>query len=63
MAEDGKKSLSFRQSKGDNSTITHDTLMKLHVHNHIMVIYIQYKFHEIPSVAYRIMADDDLMTT
>ena len=31
MAEDGEKSLKFRQSKGENYFITHDTLMKLHV--------------------------------
>ena len=58
MAEDGKKSLKFRQSKGDNSIITHDTLKQLHVHNLIMVIYIQYKFHEIPSIGYLVMAED-----
>ena len=46
MAEDRKKkSLKFGQSKGDNSSITHDTLRKLNVHNHTMVIYIQYKFN------------------
>ena len=56
MAEDGKKSLKFRQSKGNNSSITDDTLMKLHMHNHTMVIYIQYKFHEIPSAGYLVMA-------
>ena len=32
--------------------------MKLHVHNHIMVIYIQYKFFEIPSVCFLVMAED-----
>ena len=31
--------------------------MKGHVHNDTMVIYIQYKFHEIPSIAYKVMAD------
>ena len=44
MAED-RKSLKFWQSMGNNSSITDDTQMKLHVHN-TMVIYIQYKFHE-----------------
>ena len=32
--------------------------MKLHVHNHTMVIYIRYKFHEIPSIAYTDIAED-----
>ena len=32
--------------------------MKLHVHNHIMAIYIQYTFPEIPSIAYKVMAGD-----
>ena len=41
MAEDGKKSLKFRQSKGNNSSITDDTLMKLKVHNNTMVMFIQ----------------------
>ena len=31
-------------SKGHNSSITAGTLMKLHVHSHTMVIYIQYIF-------------------
>ena len=29
-----------------NSSITDDTLMKLHVHNHTLVIYILYKFQK-----------------
>ena len=32
--------------------------MKVLVHNHTIVIYIQYKFHEIPSIAYKVMTDD-----
>ena len=36
MAEDGK-TLKFRQSKSNNSTITNDTRILLHVHNLIMV--------------------------
>ena len=32
--------------------------MKLHVHTLTMVIYIQYKFHEIPSIGYLVMAED-----
>ena len=43
MAEDRKKTLKFRQSKGDNSSINDDTLMKLLMHNHTIVIYVQYK--------------------
>ena len=54
-----EKSLKFRQSKGNNSSITDDTLMKLYVHNHTMVfIYIQYKFHNIPYIGYLVMAED-----
>ena len=45
MAEDGKKSLKFSQSKGNNSSITDYTLKKLHMHNHTIVLYIQDKFH------------------
>ena len=33
--------------------------MKLHMHNHTMVIYIQYKFHEIPSIDYLVTAEDE----
>ena len=58
IPEDGKKSLNFRQSKGNNSAITKGTLIKLHVHNLTMVIYIQYKFHEVPSIGYLVMAED-----
>ena len=50
--------MKFRQSKGNNSSITEDIMMKLHVHNHAMVIYIQYEFHEIPSIGYLVMAED-----
>ena len=60
MAEDEIFFLKFRQSKGDDYSITKTTLMKLHVHNHTMymVIYNQYKFHEIPSISYLVMAED-----
>ena len=53
-----ENSLKCRQFKSNNSSITDYTLMKLHLHNHIKVIYIQYKFHEIPSIAYKVMAED-----
>ena len=52
-----RKSLKFRQSKGYNSDIKDDTPIKLHVHNFIIVIYIQYKFHEFPSIGYLVMAE------
>ena len=58
MAEDRKKSFKFRQSKGNNSAITDDTPIKLHMHNPTLIIYIQYKFHEIPSIGYLVMAED-----
>ena len=60
MVEIGEK-IKFRQSKGNNSAITYDTPIKLHVHNLTMVIYIQYKFHEIPSIGYLVMAEDGRM--
>ena len=47
-----EKSLKFRQTKGNNSSTTDDILTKLYMHNYIMVIYTQYKFHESPSIAY-----------
>ena len=53
-----KKLLKIRQSKDKNSSIIDNTLMKLHMHNHTMVIYIHYKFHEIPSIGYLVMAED-----
>ena len=34
------KSFNFRQSKGNNSSITNNNLMELQMKNHIMVIYI-----------------------
>ena len=33
-------------------------LIKLHVHNHTITIYIQCKFHEILSIGYLVMAED-----
>ena len=59
MAEVEKQILKFRQSKGNNSFITDDTLVKLRVHNHNMVLYIQYTFHEIPFIGYLVMADHE----
>ena len=40
------------QTNDNNSSTTDATLMKLHMHNNIMVIYTQYKFHVITSVVY-----------
>ena len=55
-----EKSLKFRRSKGNNCPITDDTLIKLHVHNLTIAIYIyiQLKFHVITSIGYLVMAED-----
>ena len=59
MAEDGKKSLKFMQSKGDNYSITDDNLMKLPMYNHDIAMYTQYKFHDISStIGYLVMAEE-----
>ena len=42
---------------GNNSAITDDTPIKLCMDNLTMVIYIQYKLHEIPSIGYIVMAE------
>ena len=47
------------QLKCNNSSITSDILMKLHVHHHTIVLYIQYKFDEIPCIGYLVMAEDE----
>ena len=52
MAKDRKKQLKYRQTKGNNSCTTDDILLKLYMHHQPMVIYTQYKFDDIPSVAY-----------
>ena len=51
--------IKFKQPKGNYSSIADDTLMKLRVHNSTMVLYIQYKFQEIPFIGYLVMAGDD----
>ena len=38
------------RSKANNSQLTDGTLIILPVHNFTMVVYIQYNFHEIPSI-------------
>ena len=50
--------MNFRQLKGNNSAITDDTPIKLSMHNLTLAIYIQFKFHEIPSTGYLVMAED-----
>ena len=47
---------------GNNSSISDDTLMKLHVRNHTMAIYIHNKFHKIPYIGYLVIAEDVKMT-
>ena len=50
-----KKTVKCRQSKA----MTPDyTLTRLQVLNHTIVIYIKCKLHEIPSIAYKVMAED-----
>ena len=53
-----KNSQKFRQSKDNNSFITDDNLLKLHVHYHTIVLYIQYKCDEKPSIGYLVMVED-----
>ena len=53
-----KKSNKFRLLKGKNSNINDDTLMKLHMHVHTIVIYIQYKVRDILSIGNLVMAED-----
>ena len=48
---------------GNNPSTSDDTLMNLHVHNCTMVVYIQYKFHEIPSIGYLVMVNVILVRT
>ena len=57
MAEGGK-SIETSSIKVNNSSIADDTLVKFHMHNHTMAIYIQYKLHEIPSIGYLVMTED-----
>ena len=53
-----EKSLKCRQSKGNDSSITDYSLMKLHILNQTIVIYIKYKFHKVPFIIYRVLAED-----
>ena len=45
------------QPKGDNSSTSGDILMKLHLHHHTMVIYVQYSYYLV-SIVYLIMSED-----
>ena len=57
MVEDGINYLNLSNQRAITA-ITDDTPIKLQVHNLTLVIYIQYKFREIPSVGYLVMAED-----
>ena len=57
MVANGKP-LKFRISKDNNSSIADDIRMKRHMHNHIMAIYIKYKYREIIFISYLFMAED-----
>ena len=50
--------MKFMQSKGNDSAITDDTPLKLHMYHFTIAIHIKYKFHEIPSIGYLVMAKD-----
>ena len=49
--------MKFRQSNGNNSSIADDTPIKRHMQNLTMVVYIQYKFHELQSIGYLVIAE------
>ena len=55
-----EKIIEIRQSRGSNSSLTDETLIKLHMRNYTMVKYtcFQHKFHESPSIGYLVMAED-----
>ena len=50
--------LAITHEKGNSFAFTDDTLIKFHVHNLTTVIYIKYKFYEIPSIGCLVMAGD-----
>ena len=55
-----KKSFKRRQSKGNYSSRTDNTLINVDVHIHTMDIYTQYNFHDIPSITYKVKAEDGI---
>ena len=56
-----EKIIEFWQTKSNNSSSTDDKLIKLYMHHHPMVIYDQYKLNKIPFIAYKVMAEDEIM--
>ena len=53
-----EESVKFRYPKGDNSYITNDTIMELHVHNYTMVIIFSISFIKFHPVGYLAMAEE-----
>ena len=53
--------LILRRFNDNNSSISNDFLVKCYMNHHTMVIYTQYEFHESPSIAYLVMAEDKIM--
>ena len=53
MAEFGN----FNGSKGKTSCITGDILMQLYIHSQVIMIHIQYKFHEVVVIGYLVMGN------
>ena len=58
IAEDEKNHLNLGKPKGNNSALTDATLIKFHMYNLTIIIYIQYTFYEIPSIGYLVIAED-----
>ena len=54
-----EKALEFRQSKGNNSAITDEVAINLHVHKPNIVMCIQYKLYEILSMCYLVMVSTE----
>ena len=50
--------LILNQYKGNNSCTADAILIKLYVHQRIIVIYIHIKFHQIQSIGYLVMVPD-----
>ena len=60
MADDRKIHWHSENQKGNNYSITLETLTNLHVRYHSMVKYTQNKIHEIWSIAYLGLAEDGI---
>ena len=52
------KCVIFRHSKDNNFSTSNGIIMKPNMHHHTIVIYTQYTFPEISSIACLFMADD-----